>query len=539
MAGSKDQGKRGKSGKPRAIAGVAIAAALASSAGLAWAQAPQGAGQPTRSITIYSSMAPGAVDPNMYRPSGGRSWGGGMGVPGYAIVRDDRTLTLREGRGEVRLTDVAALIDPTTVSFRSLTDPAGTRVIDQNFQFDLVSTEKLLERFLDQSISVDATRGTANETITGTLLSAQGGQLVLRSANGGVEIVNGYSGVNLPSLPGGLITRPTLVWNVLANRGGEHTTRVSYETKGITWWADYNVVYSEPKGQASEEALLDVSAWVSILNQSGGSYADTRLKLIAGEVQRAPVARQDMRMRGGVEMAVPMASAPGFEQKSFFEYHMYTLSEPTTIPDNSTKQLELFPTARNVQAERVLVYAGQGDMGWWGDGVYDDPGFGGQAVSSVDVYLRFKNERPKGLADGQPGLGVPLPAGRVRVSKLDESDGSLEFIGEDTIRHTPKDETLLLRLGKSFDVVGTRTQTQFNVDSNRRRMTETIRVEIRNRKDVPQRVVVQEKMLRSVNWQFAGDAPQHEKLDARTVLFPLVVPANATQTVTYQVLYTW
>lgn len=502
---------------------AALAASLATGAALAQ-------DGPARSLTIYSSMQPGAVDPAMYRPVQGRSWGDGSNVPGYAIVREDRRITLAAGRGKVAITDVAALIDPTTVSFRSLTDPAGARVVDQNFQFDLVSTDKLLDKYLDKEISVEADRGTTSTTITGTLLSAQGGQLILKNKNGEVEVVNGYRGVSLPSLPGGLMTRPTLVWNVYSEQGGDHTARVSYETKGITWWADYNLVFAPGADQNS--GMLDVSAWVSILNQSGATYGDSQLKLIAGEVQRAqPPQRYRARAYDeGVAMS-KAAGAPEFAEKSFFEYHMYTLSEPTTIPENSTKQLELFPAARGVPCEKVLLYAGQGDWFYWGDDAATQSDYGVPTKTDVDVYLKFKNDKAS-------KLGIPLPAGRIRVSQAD-SDGSLEFIGEDTLKHTPRDETLLLRLGKSFDVVGGRKQVDFNLESGRRRMTETIEVELRNRKQEQVKVVAQERMFRWVNWEFVGEAPQHVKLDARTVHFPVTLAPGETKTIRYTVRYSW
>jgi hypothetical protein len=513
-----------------AAALVAVAASVACGEVMKDDKAPPPTNTPARSLTIYSSMQPGAVDPAMYRPVQGRSWGDGSGVPGYAIIREDRAVTLGVGRSQLKITDVAALIDPTTVSFRSLTDPSGARVIDQNFQFDLVSTEKLMEKFLDKEISVEADRGTASTTIKGTLLSAQGGQLILKNKDGEVEVVNGYRGVSLPSLPGGLMTRPTLLWNMFSETGGNHTARVSYETKGITWWADYNLVFAPGADQNSGK--LDISAWVSILNQSGATYADSQLKLIAGEVQRAqpkynryPAARANMAMEGVA------SAAPQFDEKSFFEYHMYTLSEPTTIPESSTKQLELFPTARSVPCEKILLYAGQGDWSYWGDDPAMEGNYGVPTKTEVDVYLKFKNDKPS-------GLGIPLPAGRIRVSQAD-TDGSLEFIGEDTLKHTPRDETLLLRLGKSFDVVGGRKQVDFNVDSNRKRMTETVEIELRNRKQEAVKVVAQERMFRWVNWEFVGAAPENLKLDARTIHFPVTLAPGETKTLRYTVRYSW
>ncbi len=487
---------------------------------------------PTTSITIYSSSEPGAIPADMYRPRVGQQfdYSYNQPIPGYAFVREDRPITLQPGKTTIRITDVAALIEPTTVSFKSMTDPEGTRVGEQNFQFDLVSNQKLLEKFIDKPISLDVTRGNQASIIHGTLLSASGG-LILKKADGTLEVVNSYDSLNLPSLPEGLITRPTLVWDVYSEKGGDQTARISYQTDGITWWSDYNLIYTDTDN--TNKGTLDVSAWVSILNKSGGSYNDARLKLVAGQIQRAqPQNRMyDSMARAGA--AMEMAQAPAFAEKSFFEYHLYTLSTPATIPNNTTKQLELFPTARGVSADKILLYAGQGDEWWYGGEPMMDQNYGVQSKSDVDVYLKFANDKKN-------GLGIPLPAGRIRVSKLDSADGNMEFIGEDVIKHTPRDEQVMIRLGKSFDVVGSRRQVDFNLDSIRRTMTETIEVEVRNRKEQATEVVVQERMLRWANWQFVGkDTPAHKKLDARTIHFPVQLTAGETKKVTFTVRYSW
>ncbi len=197
------------------------------------------------------------------------------------MVRHERSLALERGRNTVRFTDVAALIDPTTVAFESLTDSRGTHVVEQNFQFDLVNTAKLLQKYIDRSISVDQVRGSGVESYAGTLLSVSGG-LVLRMADGTIQTLAHNAGVKLPEIPGGLITRPTLAWDITASRAGSHHSRVSYQTSGITWWADYNLTYAD--GANANQCRLDVSAWVSILNQSGASYPDAKLKLAAFDV---------------------------------------------------------------------------------------------------------------------------------------------------------------------------------------------------------------------------------------------------------------
>jgi len=479
-------------------------------------------------ITIYSSAQPGAISPEFYRPIPGQGVPNAMSVPGYALVRDDRDMKIKQGRSQLSFTDVAALIDPTTVTFSSLTDPS-TRVLEQNFQFDLVSTQKLLLKFIDRQITVDKSSGNSVTPITGTLLSAIDG-IVLRGTDGSIYSLPAYTSVRFPDLPGGLNTRPTLVWDIQSPAGGNHKTRVTYQTGGITWWADYNLIFNE--GADANSGLLDLSAWVSIINQSGATYQDAKLKLIAGDVHRAaPVLDRAMRTKV-MEMAVaaPQA-ADGFEQKDFFEFHLYTLGRTTTLPNNSTKQIELFDQAKQIPARKVLLYYGAVQPYFY-PSPYTDRNMGVEMNKKVDVYLEFKNDKAY-------GLGVPLPAGRLRVSQLDKADNSLEFIGEDQIDHTPKDEMVRVKLGSAFDVVGERRQVDFTVDSKARWMEEEIEVKLRNHKTQPVEVVVKENLYRWSGWKILTKTHNFVKEDARTIYFPVKVPKDGETVVRYRVRYTW
>ncbi|MEO0574214.1 MAG: DUF4139 domain-containing protein [Pseudomonadota bacterium] len=480
-------------------------------------------------VTIYSKAVPGAVDPQLYRQSERMNARARMSVPGYAIVRDDRAISLKRGRSEVQMTDVAALIDPTTVSFESLTDPSGTRVIEQDFRFDLVGSDKLLDRYIDQKITVEQLTGDDVRAVTGTLLSVDGG-MVLQMPDGSVELLQSWHNVRLGSLPGGLMTRPTLVWDVAASTSGEHDTRVSYETQGMTWWADYNLVWKP--GRNANKGTLSMGAWVSILNQSGTGFDDTSLKLIAGDVQRAPQSRQQVRLQRNMVAAMAMEDASaGFEEKSFFEFHLYTLGRKTTIANNATKQIELFPQAAAVPAEKLLVYNGFPSGYNVGYGA-SDRNFGQQSNKKVDVYLTFSNREKN-------GLGIPLPAGRIRVSQLDDADDSLEFIGEDVIAHTPRNEDLRIRLGSSFDVLGQRKQSDYAIDTKARWLEETIEITLTNRKDVAQRVTIAEPLYRYANWTLIDPSQKFKKIDSRTIHFDVNVPADSEKTVSFKVRYTW
>jgi hypothetical protein len=478
-------------------------------------------------ITIYSSAQPGAIPAEYYRPLPGQGIVNALGMPGYAMVSQERKVSLAAGRTQLRFTDVAALIDPTTVQFVSLSDPQNTRVLEQNFQFDLVSTQKLLSKYIDKDVTVQATQGAQSIDIAGTLL-ASGDGLVLRGSDGQIHAINQYSNLRFAELPGGLITRPTLLWDIAARTAGEQTARVSYQTGGMTWWADYNLTFTP--GANANSGFVDVGAWVSIINQSGAGYDDAKLKLIAGDVQRAqPPARQS-EMAATAQRRMTAEDA-GFAEKSFFEYHLYTLGRRTSLPNNSTKQLELFDSAKHVPARKTLVYFGQAGM-YYGSGVNAERSYGAAFNKKVDVYLEFKNEE-------KSGLGVPLPKGRIRVSQLDTTDHSLEFIGEDVIDHTPKNERVLVKLGSAFDVVGERRQVDFSVDSKAKWLEEEIEVDLRNHKTEPVEVLVKETLFRWSNWTMKSSSATFEKSDARTVYFPVKVAADAEATVRYRVRYSW
>ena len=478
-------------------------------------------------LTIYSSAEAGAVPAELYRPVDGAAAMRGSAVPGFAIVREERELDLPAGRSQQRFADVAAYIDPTTVTFASLTEPA-TRVLEQSFQFDLVDSRKLLQRYLGRNVTVEREQGGQVSTLEGTLLSASDG-LVLRAADGTVTTLREPAAIRFPQLPGGLITQPTLEWLLNSPRAGKQRTRVAYETGGLTWWADYNLVFKP--GADANSGFLDLSAWVSIVNLSGASYRDTRLKLVAGDVQRAASAqlRPMLRQLGGAMLASAESDA-GFTEKSLAEFHLYTLGRPTDLPDNSTRQLELFDQVRQIPARKLLVYRGM--AGGFGGGPMLERDYGVDANTKVEVRLEFRNEKSL-------GLGVPLPAGRLRVSQLDLADGSLEFIGEDRIGHTARDELVRVRLGTAFDVIGERRQIDFAIDTRARWLEEEIEVRVRNRKFEPVEVQVIEPMFRSGQWKILQHSQGYNKVDAQRIQFTAAIAADGEAVLRYRVRYSW
>lgn len=479
------------------------------------------------SLTVYSSADPAGFDPQRFimQQRMGYNPAFAWSVPGFGVVKEVRTIDLRPGLNELRFTDVAAFIDPTTVSFVDLTNPTGTSVLEQNFQFDLVSADKLYEKYVDREVELRVVRDGREVTVTGTVLSVTGGMFIVQSDEGIQFIPQGSGQLRLPPLPlDGLVTKPTLLWKVRAEEGGRHEVRTTYQTAGLTWRADYNLVLND------DETKADLGAWVSLMNLSGVSYTNAQLKLVAGDVQRVQQPQPGYMMRGGA--AMEMAMDAGFEEKAFFEYHLYTLPRRTDVLSNSTQQLMLFPTATDVNVEKVLIYQPTGVYLWGGNQPNVDAGYGLMGERKVDVFIRFDNAR-------ENNLGMPLPAGKVRVYKMDDADGTLEFIGEDLIDHTPREESLRIQVGKSFDMVGERTQTSFNVDTRGRVLTESYTIELRNRKDHAQTVLVREMMSRGRNWELTQNSQPFKKLDASTIEFEVNIPADGTRTVMYTVKYTW
>ena len=479
-------------------------------------------------LTVYSSADPAGFDPQRFvsQQRAGRNPNFAWQVPGFGVVKEIREMVLEKGTNTLRFTDVAQFIDPTTVSFTDLNDRDGTAVLEQSFEFDLVSPSKLLEKYVGQSIAVIVSRGQDSERISGKLLSFNEGQLVLDTPKG-VRIARSSNELELGDLPEGLITKPTLRWLVKAEKAGTHEVRTTYQTGGMTWRADYNLVVNQ------EDTAADLGAWVSLMNLSGASFRNAKLKLIAGDVQRVvPQGRQAAYRRQVTAMAV--SEDVGFEEKSFFEFHLYTLPRRTDILNNSTQQLVLFPTARSIGIEKILLYYGLPQSANWGftPNPRTDRGLGATSNKKIDVYLRFQNNE-------ENGLGVPLPAGKVRAYKQDDADGTLEFIGEDVIDHTPKNEKVLIKLGQAFDVVGERTQTNYSMNSDGKTLTESFKIEIRNHKEISQKVIVKENLFRWTNWEITNKSQDFEKIDARTIHFEVVVPASDSQTVSYTVRYSW
>ncbi len=437
------------------------------------------------------------------------------------LVKEQRTIRLKKGLNEINFTDVASQIDATSVHFKSITAPDAVTVLEQNFEYDLVSRDKLLQKYIDKEIEMVRRFGVSGEkveTLKGTLLSTRDG-LTLKVGDN--IYLNPTGEVILAKLPEGFVTKPTLNWLLNSEQAGEHKVEVGYLTNGINWNADYVIVVDK------DDKKIDLNGWVTINNQSGATYRDAKLKLIAGDIHR--VSPPSVPTYDRMLFAEKAAAAPQFEEKPFFEYHMYTLQRTTTIRDNETKQIE-FAQASQVPVRKLFIYDGS-RIPFYGYSQYSraDQRFGTQSNKEVMVMLEFKNSKDN-------NLGIPLPKGRMRVYKED-TDKTLQFIGEDWIEHTPKDEPVRIYLGNAFDIVGGRVHTDLKLGVDW--VIESYKITLRNHKDDAVEIKVVEHLYRWSNWKIIEKSQDYEKRDARTIEFTLPIPANSERAITYTVRYWW
>ena len=427
------------------------------------------------------------------------------------LVRETRTLKVdRAGAAFLRFMDVPQLINPRTVHLKSLTAGADLDILEQNYEYDLISPEKLMEKYVGREVEiVEQAEDLTTRVSKATLLSVNGGP-VFRV---GDRIVLGQGGrITLPEIPKDLVATPTLVWTVNATKAGPRTVEASYLTDGLNWSADYVAVVD------ADDKLADLTGWVTIDNRSGASFENATLKLVAGDVRRV---EQDQMFERTRQMEVMAAkAAPQFDEESFFEYHLYTLDRPSTIKNNQTKQITLLQ-AGGIAVNKKLLLAGQS---WF----YRNQGGTLTQNEKVAVVLELKNSK-------EAGLGLPLPKGTVRVYKKDRS-GAEQFVGEDAIDHTPKDETVRLHVGDAFDVVADRTQTEWR-SIGRRESESSYSISIRNRKEENVVVTVREPV--GGDWTLLSSSIPGTKIDAGTLGFEVPVAKGQEVKLTYRVRVRW
>ena len=423
------------------------------------------------------------------------------------LVKDVRTIGLKNGVQNLWFEGVAGQIDATSVHIRSLDAPNALRVLEQNFEYDLISPDKLMEKYIGQPVEIVTTHADGGtETTKATLVGNQGGY-VYQLENGKIA-VNPPGHVVLPALPSGLISKPSLVWMLDASKTNQ-TVEASYLTGGIGWKADYVAVLS------ADDSKLDLSGWVTINNNSGTTYNDAALKLVAGSVNR--VQPEYRPMADGVRMQeLGAAKASSFQEEAFFEYHLYTLERKTTIKDNQTKQIELL-SAEDVKAKKSYVVSPG-----WGARFYR---LSDVEKPKVGVYISVDNSKKN-------QMGMPLPKGTVRVYKQD-SKGALQFVGEDSIDHTPEDETIRVKMGDAFDVVAERVQTNFEELSSGHFYRLSYKTTLRNHKS--ESITVSVVDMLSGDWTITQSSHKYEKETSTRVRFDVPVASKGTTELTYTV----
>jgi len=477
----------------------------------------------------------------------------------FAVVREQFGINLKKGINEVTYNDITAHLEPDSVILR---DPKGKRalqILEQNYRADPISQGLLLSIYEGEEIEFLTTDREGEEKIVKgkiirsayvphqTAMQRYGYQYAqaqrVRSYAGGMGTgqpiieVDGKLRFNLPgqplfpSLTDDTILKPTIHWLIETDKRGKFDAEMSYVTGGMSWEADYSML-AQQKGDN-----LDLIGWITMDNQSGRTFDNARIKLMAGDVSKIqPEGPYADRMLGyAIEMSAG-GMAPPVSEKAFEEYHLYTLNRKTTLKDRQTKQVE-FLRAENVSSETLYVYDGakidwRRYRGWSHSNIRQDRDYGTQCNSKVWVMREFENSE-------ENNLGIPLPRGLVRFYRRDD-DGQLEFTGENFIDHTPKDETVRVYTGSAFDLVGERKRTDYQIDTSNDWLDEAFEIKIRNRKEtdtVEFRVV--EHLYRWINWEIVQKSHDFEKTESQTIEFRVEVPPGEEKIITYKVHYTW
>jgi len=433
-----------------------------------------------------------------------------------ALVRDVRQINLPTGEFRLRFMDIAASINPATVHFRSLSEPARLGVLEQNYEYDLLEPQKLLQKYLGREVTLVRARQesatTKWEEVKATLLANNNGP-VWKIGN---EIVTGMNAdhIRFPELPENLYSRPTLLWE-LENKGAQrHKVEASYLATNLSWSADYVLTVGR------DDKSADLDGWVTLVNNSGAAFKNAKLQLVAGDLHRL---REEYARDAAAAKAMVMRApeAPQFAQEAFSEYHLYTLGRRTSIFDKESKQISLL-SATSVPVEKVYVVEGQ--QFYYHN--YQHPG--SPLKDLVKVYYKFKNEE-------KSSLGIPMPAGAVRVYQAD-TKGGVQFVGEDRINHTPKDESLSLHIGNAFDVVCERKQTDFKKLSDRLYEME-FEITLRNHKETPITVEVNEPI--GGDWQMLESTHKWTKTEAWAAQFNVPVSKDGTSVLKYRIRARW
>lgn len=468
----------------------------------------------------------------------------------FAVVRGSVALDLKPGINEVRVQDVTARLEPDSVILR---DPSGRvplQILEQGYRNDPVSQGLLLA--MNEGKSIDFLVREPNKpdrTVTGKIIRsgyASPGSLSLRAGQSRFSPPNPDAGEPIieidgtlrfglpgqpvfPSLGDDAILQPQLTWMLKSAKAETVDAELCYLTGGMSWEADYNLV------AAAEGSELDIVGWITMENRSGKTFENARIKLMAGDVNKLQPDADAGRIRMGMAMAMNEKVDAEVTEKAFDEYHLYMLGRPTTLRHDETKQVE-FVRAAGVKAEKIYIYDGVLlDWNRWrgagAESLRRSEEFGSESGTKVKVVREFKNSQAN-------GLGIPLPAGRLRFYQRD-TDTQLEFIGENRIDHTPKDETIRVETGNAFDLVGRRERIEFRTDASNHWAEETFRITLKNRKKEAVEIRVVEHLYRWTNWEILEKSAPFVKVDAQKIEFRIPLKPDEESVLTYKVRYSW
>ena len=444
---------------------------------------------------------------------------GQPGGPGFALVERRVDFDLKAGENQVSLAGLPRALDSSSVVLKP---PGGVTVRAQRFDFAVAGQEELLRRALGQPVVVEQSVGNERQTYTGTLMSAGNG-LTLRLADGRIKVLSNYASFELPRLPVGVVNEPTLNWNLSADRAGQHNFDLSYATAGLGWRAEYNV---NARG-LGKDCRMSMDGAAMVVNRSGADFNDVMLTLVAGEPNRAPSAGPQIALMAKSERVQMIAADSAPQAQASGEYHAYKLPTAGSLPQGSVQRLPLINPASDIACERRYETSSQ--MGEWRPPypiIDENFAAGDGQAQPVMATLRFKNSK----ADG---LGLPLPAGRVRMF-----DGK-DFLGEASIGHTAANQDVALTIGNVFDLTAERTREDFQLDREGRTMTERVTMVLKNAKSTVATVRVNERLARWTDWEMVSSSVPFGKRNAQTVSFDVAVPAGGETKLTYTVRYRW
>ncbi len=466
----------------------------------------------------------------------------------FAVVRQDLPLDLKSGENQINVNDITMHLEPDSVVLRDPTGKHAVQVLEQNYRADAISESLLLSFYEGQTLEFERN----GQVIKGKVIRSgytphnyfsmnrygqeyYQSQMSAASTQPVIEI-DGELQFNLPGklifpkLTDDSILKPRLEWMLATDKAGKFPAEFSYVTGGMSWQADYNIVAPE-KGD-----MVDIVGWITMDNQTGKTFENARIKLMAGDVNKTQQGGRTVNARNSAQMvAVGGAMQPPVTEKTFDEYHLYTLERTTTLRDRETKQVE-FIHAAGVATRQLYIYDGikidtNRYNGWNWDNIRNDHSYGTESNPKIWVMREFVNSQAN-------HLGMPLPKGRLRFYRRND-DGQIEFTGENVIDHTPRDETVRLYTGNAFDLTGERRRTNYIVETGKSTATESCEIKVRNHKKEPVDVRVVEHLYRALTWDIASSSADYKKTDAHTIEFPVTIAPDGEKTITYTAHYTW